>query len=184
MIPLSFHGSEAIPLGSCPPREFQGLLKHIAVQAQYEAVAYKQRKDVCKPSGLVDVTLSTTFLRNPTFQTPHFPSATSHFELVLVRRTLTKDRLRASGWAADSLRRFRGKTKETLAHLIFQCSEYHSWTSRPLLREFGANFSLATKVEDTAVAPFHEYAPLQEFWTDGSLIWQIVSFGAGVLPNT
>ena len=184
---ISFHGSKPLPLGLVPPKTLRSFLKHLAIQAQYHAVQHGKRKDICKPSGLLDFSLSTEFLKHPTFQTAHFPSAISHFESVLVGCTLTKDRLFASGWAEDSKCRFCGKVKETLAHIVFQCQTYHAWTSRPVLHEFGANFPLLgifehpialakhrirqTKAQETQVAEFRPDLPLQEFWTDGSLLW-------------
>lgn len=67
-------------------------------------------------------------------------------------------------------------------------SKYHAWTSRPALHEFGANFPLLgifehpvalakhrirqTKVDEVQVATFHAAAPVLEYWTDGSLLWQ------------
>ena len=179
---ISFHGSECLPL------EMRRFLQQIALQAQYFSVTHKKRKDVCKPSGLLDLRLSTNFLHHPTFQTPAFPSAVSHFESVLVGCTLTKDRLCATGWASDSWCRFCGKTKETLAHIVFECTVYHSWTSTPVLHEFGANFALLgifehptaiarhrirlSKAEATDAVSFDAMLDTEELWTDGSLIWQ------------
>ena len=184
---LQFQGADKIILGSCGPRDFAKVLQAIALQAQYFAVQHKKRKDVCKPSGLVDVTLSTAFLRKPTFATPTFPTATMHFESVLVGCTLTKDRLCASGWVEDHMCRFCGQAKETMAHLVFACTSLHRLISTPTLHEFGANFSMLGIFEhpsqvarhrlcqDVTLPPCeHDFPPesiLEEVWTDGSVMW-------------
>lgn len=184
---LCIHNSPPIRFGSVCPKDFAKVLQALACQAQYRSIAARKRKDICKPGGLIDMHLSTLFLKRPTFETPAFPTATMHFESVLVGCTLTKDRLCASGWADDSLCRFCAAKKETMPHLLFECKTYAALTSSPNLHEFGGNFpmlgiyehpeAIAAKrlrqidIQDIAPQEFIPDQPVLEFWTDGSVLW-------------
>lgn len=181
---LQIHDSPPIRFGSICPKDFARVLQAIACQAQYRSIAARKRKDICKPGGLIDMHLSTMFLKRPTFDTPAFPSATMHFESVLVGCTLTKDRLCASGWAENSLCRFCAAKKETMPHLIFDCKAYAALTSCPALHEFGGMLGIyehpvmiASRrlrqhvIQDTIVQEFCPDLPAIDFWTDGSVLW-------------
>ena len=185
---IRFHHSAPLQLGECAPRDIAPALQEIVCQCAYTRATSTTRKDFSPPTGLLDLHASTMFARKPTFATPEGPSSTIRFESVIVGCTLTRDRLAAAGWCDSNTCRFCGQTKESLYHLVHECSAYHNAASPPVLHELGPNFSLLGHVEhpfrltafrllhSTArvdeAAVFDPVAPLQEVWTDGSVLWQ------------
>ena len=185
---IRFRDSQPIQLGVCTPQDLKQPLVHIARQYAYEAAGASNRKDLSPPQGLLDFHATTRFLAKPTFETPKWPTAAHHCESALVGCTLTRDRLSAAGWVPSAECRFCGKAKESLPHLVFDCTEYHKLTSKPVLHDLGANFALLGIVEhpfrlsqfrlqseDAHIGDavqFDASLPILQLWTDGSVLWQ------------
>ena len=119
---LRFHSSPPVPINQLSSTDLAVGLRHIARQVAYQNANITTRKDFFAPKGLLDHHTSTRFLRKTTFQTPGPPSAQVRAESTIVGCTLTKDRLFAAGWSSTNVCRFCGNTKESLAHLVYECS--------------------------------------------------------------
>ena len=168
-------------------KELRGLFKHLGHQFCYEQSGIKPRKDLVRPTGIIDMHLSLLF------KSKYKPPANSrenlipHFESQIVGCTITNDRRAAAGFIDDPQCRFCCLTKESLFHLTQECDALPSHLQIHHQHELGPNFTNFGIVEhpvaiidyrldlsgsDVESSGFFDPAlPIARRWTDGSVIF-------------
>ena len=184
---ISFRNSTQIPLIDCHAKDLRKTLQCLARNACYHAAAHKTRKDVYKPTGVLDYDLTATFWRFSKLTFDSTIPANAFFEAQLVGCQLTRDRLFAADCVDDPCCRFCGFEKESLHHLVHECPYIQqSFGSLPS-HEFGPNFAQLGILEhpaaiivhrlqwsdprDINVNPLRDEMTLTQLWTDGSIFW-------------
>lgn len=153
----------------------------------YELAAKKARKDFHKPTGLLDMSLSTTFRKLHQSSPDCFKVLAPHFDAQIVGCTVTNDRRCAAGFSESALCRFCGLTKESLQHLVFECGASPLATKDLPIHELGPNFGKLGIVEHPAAiagtrlqmyewdasqqASFSPVNATVHLWTDGSVVF-------------
>ena len=168
------------------PRDLKPFLYTMGQQYCYELASKKARKDFHKPTGLIDMSLSTMFRQVHKRYPDSFQLLAPHFDAQIVGCTVTNDRRCAAGFSDSALCRFCGLTKESLQHLVFECGSSPLATKDLPLHELGPNFGKLGIVEhppaivDTRlqVYPWDQSEqvvfcpnnPVTHLWTDGSVV--------------
>ena len=184
---ISFQKSTRIPLCDCDPKDLKKTLQHLVRNACYHAAAHKTRKDMSKPSGVLDFDLTSTFWKFSKLSFESEIPAKAFFEAQLVGCQLTKDRLYAADCVDDPCCRFCDYEKESLQHLVEDCPYVREHVGTLAAHELGPNFTQLGIVEhplaiikhrlqwsDTNsihVVPFSASNQRLQFWTDGSIFW-------------
>ena len=166
-------------------RDLKPFLLVMGRQHAYENVSFRTRKDVKRPTGLLDFDLSSCFRQ---FYKPVLgePSLIPHFESQQVGCTITNDRRCAAGFTESSLCRFCQQTKESLLHIVEDCDHVPPHLQIGPKHDLGPNFVGLGLVEHPVaicdvrlqqvslpeVATFRASDPCQRLWTDGSLVLQ------------
>ena len=179
-------GSELCCLDQLCPRDIRPVLQQLARHACYSLAGNQSRKDLRAPTGVLDFWLSTTLLRHVEPELEDIPNR-AYFEAQLVGCVLTKDRLAAAKRIPDAECRLCGSSKESLPHLVRECSELHAISKPPPVHELGPNFELLGIVEhprsvltyrlkvssphDLHIETWHATQPMCTVWTDGSVQW-------------
>lgn len=183
---FSCFGSAPVSILELSPQDAGRALQAICRHACYARAINAPRKDFCKPCGVFDHQLSTLYLARSPANTPGELPLKARFESVVVGRTLTNDRMAATGWAKSSECRFCRSTKESMLHLTADCQVLREEIGAPSGHQLGVNFQMLGHVEhpkfvgrrrllhqssDGLVAADHfADAPLQSRWTDGSVV--------------
>lgn len=170
------------------PRDLRPFLCTMGRQACYEASGAKARKDVAKPVGLLDYHLSTAFYHKYKPPRNSKVSLCPHYESQLVGCTITNDRRAAVGFTDDPSCRFCGFSKESLRHIVLECSEAPHELRRAPSHDLGPNFSLfgitehpvalcnfrmcwqTLSIDETL--GFDAAKNRRPLWTDGSVFFQ------------
>lgn len=137
---VSHAQSAPIILQDLSSRELKFVMKHIARQTAYMWVNPKTRKDVVKPKGLLDHFLSSSMLRKDKPQPSVGLTDSQRVHSIVVGCVLTNDRLAAAGWAPSALCRFCHEAKESMPHLLRDCTALHTALDPPVHHELGEIF--------------------------------------------
>ena len=183
--------------------DLKQLLYVLGKQACYEHSCDKPRKDLFRPKGMLDPSLSVLFKKR--YKIPVHPKddLTPHFDSQSVGCTITNDRRFAAGFADSSECRFCAQTKECLSHIILECPNASPKLRASSSRELGVNFQLLGICEhpveivshrlrcQTQIPPaaqISDLSSLTEFWTDGSVLMQecfwLTSAGFSVIDSS
>ena len=184
---ISFRNSSRIPLIDCHAKDLRKTLQCLARNACYHAAAHKTRKDMHKPTGVLDFDLTATFWRYSKLSFDSTIPASAFFEAQLVGCQLTRDRLFAAGCVDDPCCRFCGCDKESLDHLVHDCPYVQQKFGSHPSHEFGPNFDQLGIFEHPASIIVHrlqwsdpaaivvnqlrDTTALTQLWTDGSIFW-------------
>lgn len=166
-------------------RDLKPFLLVMGRQQAYEKVSFRTRKDVKRPTGLLDFSLSSCFRRRY-HQVPGESSLIPHFESQQVGCTITNDRRCAAGFTDTPMCRFCNQTKESLLHIVEECDSVPPHLQLGPLHELGPNFGGLGLVEHPValcdfrlqpislpeIVPFLPASPCRNLWTDGSLVLQ------------
>ena len=180
-------GNQRFEILDVTPRDLRGFLHVMGRQACYEASGAKARKDVSKPSGLLDFNLSTAFYRRYSPPTDCVRSLVPHFESQIVGCTITNDRRAAVGFTDDPTCRFCLCEKESLRHIVYDCPSAPIDIRTAPKHDFGTNF-VNFGIFDHPVAlcnfrlewqpwkpdallDFQPDMPRRTLWTDGSVFF-------------
>ena len=133
-------GRQSFSVLDVHPKDLKGFLHVMGRQACYETAGSKFRKDIFKPTGLLDFHLSTLF------KTCHAKPEDScswlqpHVDSQLVGCTITNDRRFAAGFSETSDCRFCGQVKESLSHVVCDCLACPPDLQACIAHEFGPNY--------------------------------------------
>lgn len=111
------------------------MLKFMAKQTCYAQASLQQRKDFRPLAGVLDPFLSLTFRTQSKLTLPGDVPPTAFFESQVVGCMLTKDRLHAAKRTDDAQCRMCGQHKETLPHLVCECSEVRATNPPPVAHD-------------------------------------------------
>ena len=187
---ISFGSSTKVPLVDFQPRDLRRTLQSLARNACYHQATHHTRKDFTKPKGILDHDLTSVFWRFSKLQFDNGLPATTFFDAQVVGCLLTKDRLHAASCVDDPHCRFCDYEKESLNHLVQQCTyvkqEFGSFPSH----ELGVNFNLLGIIDHPKAIVSHrlrwsdpQLIDIQllddghervTLWTDGSVFWSDV----------
>ena len=184
---LSFCGSQPVPLCSLNAKDASKVLANITRDACYKATGDTKRKDFHSTQRVFDYQQTLAALKQLPLRHKGGDIADRYrLESILVGCTLTNDRLAGSGWTDTSDCRFCQSDKESMHHLVYECTALHAIIGPPAQDELGANFQLLGHVEhprfiakrrlhfshaaDLPVAPDFDGQTCLRFWTDGSLV--------------
>ena len=183
---MSWKGSDKIPLDELTPKDIKKCLQQFIKNACYQNAAFAKRKDIEKPTGVLDYDLSMLFTKHSklTTNTPFPPVAL--FENQQVGASATRDRLCAANLTDDSTCRFCLNCKESINHLV-ECPHLIATLGFVPDHELGPNFKNFGVVEHPVKIAEHRlrWSPLPEvatidhvqdsnilqIWTDGSVVW-------------
>ena len=184
---LALAGKPLCALHQLGHRDVRPVLQQLAKHVCYEKAGLQSRKDIRNPTGILDFWLSTSFLRNQTARTEGEIPDSAFFEAQLVGCVLTNDRLAAAKRVEHSTCRMCSSSKESLPHLVRECTQIRHDNPPPPAHELGANFELLGIVEhpvsvllhrlqvsDPSAIPPGTWDPHQSkqtLWTDGSVQW-------------
>ena len=170
------------------PKDLRPFLHTMAQQACYEASGTKPRKDIYKPTGLLDGYLSTAFHRFHAKKDDPCAFLKPHFDSQLVGCTITNDRRFAAGFSETSDCRFCGLVKESLTHIVSECLACPPELQACIAHDFGPNYrNLGIFEHPVAIADkrlamsrwdpqsecsFDPRQPQVLRWTDGSVVMQ------------
>ena len=176
-----------IPLLEVTFKDLKQLLYALGKQACYELSVYKPRKDLCRPTGIIDTTLSRLFLQKYKPPKASKENLSPFFESQLVGCTITNDRRHAAGFAESNLCRFCNGIKEALKHIVQDCPKCPEQLRKCVVHDLGPNYANFGIVEhppaivahrlrwlswtDSAIVPFQPHLPKLERWTDGSVVF-------------
>ena len=186
---FSWRNSHKIPAEELAPKDIRNTLQMLAVNATYYRSTDAKRKDLFKPTGILDFDLTTLYQRNTKLQTnAPFPPQ-SLFENQLVGAAPTRDRLFAANLHETSRCRFCSFEKESMLHFL-ECNVLKEKIGSVPEHELGPNFTLLGIVEHpNKIAEHrlrfmqidqtihHEFDPTADrinLWTDGSVMWNDV----------
>lgn len=180
-------GSSRFSILDVSPKDIRGMLHALGRQYCYESVNFNSRKDVKKPTGLVDYSLSTIF-KHAASKDLAQKSLIPHFDAQIVGCTITNDRRAAAGFVDSAACRFCLQTKESLLHIIKDCPAAPSFVTGLEQHELGPNFCGLGIVEHPAgiasqrlkisklpaldESSFDPHAQELEWFTDGSVLLQ------------
>ena len=183
---LTWRNSQQIPIEALTAKDSRKTLQTLAVNAAYHNSADTKRKDLSKPTGVIDRDLTLLFTRKSKLQTSTPFPADALFENQIVGAAPTRDRLFAAKLHDDSQCRFCNQEKESMSHFI-ECPSVREKIGAVPHHEFGPNFDLLGIFEHpykiaehrlryTALPavnpdPFEPHAPYQSVWSDGSVVW-------------
>ena len=169
------------------PRDVRPVLQQLARHACYVQASHQSRKDIRGPTGFLDFWLSSALLRQKQESESEDIPLSSFFEAQLVGCLLTKDRLAAAKRVPDSNCRLCQLNKESLPHLVRECTEIRRLNPPPPVHELGINFELLGIVEhppavlihrlkisdphQLTLATWNPEQAKQTLWTDGSVQW-------------
>ena len=145
---ISFRNSQAVPIVSLSAKDVSRVLANIARDACYKATGDSKRKDFQRTQGIFDHQQTTALLRKlPAGPYSGEVPARFRLESIVVGCTLTNDRLAGSGWSESSACRFCQQVKESMFHLVHECTALHATIGPPTNDELGRNFQLLGHVE-------------------------------------
>ena len=184
---LSFFGGQKIPVLDLTPSHLKQVLQQLCRHHCYVRACDKNRKDLNKPKGILDHDLTTTFWKKSKLAYSEGLPAPIRFESQLVGCLLTRDRLFAAHLVESSDCRFCGSAKESLPHLLDECTALPAHLGPLVRHELGENFTNVGIVEHPIaiarhrlrqsdprsldICDFTSPATLTNLWTDGSLLW-------------
>ena len=184
---ISFHGSKPIPLFDCHTKDLKKTLQLLVRNACYHQAAHHTRKDFHKPTGVLDFDLTATFWRHSKLSFQSDIPASAFFDAQVVGCQLTKDRLYAASCVDDPCCRFCNFEKESLEHIVCDCTLVKRKFGTHPSHEFGPNFELLGIVEhpfsviahrlqwsdpqNIDVASLINSEQVTLLWTDGSIFW-------------
>lgn len=132
-------GSSKFSILDVSPKDLRGMLHALGRQFCYENTNFNSRKDVKKPSGLVDLRLSLAYkFASRKHQPPK--EVLCHFDAQIVGCTITNDRRAAAGFIDSPACRFCMQTKESLLHIVNECTAAPSFITSLPDHELGPNF--------------------------------------------
>ena len=133
---------------SLSAKDVSRVLANIARDACYKATGDSKRKDFQRTQGIFDHQQTTALLRKlPAGPYSGEVPARFRLESIVVGCTLTNDRLAGSGWSESSACRFCQQVKESMFHLVHECTALHATIGPPTNDELGRNFQLLGHVE-------------------------------------
>ena len=147
-------GASQLSILDISPKDLKGLLHTLGRQYCYEHVNYNSRKDVKKPSGLLDFGLSTAFKGGTNSSGPH-KTLVAHFDAQIVGCTITNDRRAAAGFIDSAACRYCQNTKESLLHIVRDCPAAPDFIACLQNHELGPNFCGLGIVEHPSSAINH-----------------------------
>lgn len=178
--------SVLIPILHVGVKDIKCLLANLAVQYCYEKAALQSRKDLCKPTGLVDLSFYKSFFLMYTKPFNACFDLTPHFESQTVGCTITNDRRCAAGYCESSACRLCSAPGECLRHLLCDCTGTLPF-AQPPSHEFGPNFQLLgifehplgiaahrlcySHTDHHVQSSFDPLLQVENFWTDGSVLF-------------
>ena len=184
---LSFHGSMKVHISQIGHKDMKGVLKHLAAHGAYIRAVDAHRKDFNAPQGILDLDLTQHHYKRKLSGGDGVIPDYSYFENQLVGCSMTMDRLAAAKMVQEATCRFCGEEKESLVHIVHDCSKVHETFSKPPDHEFGPNFCTLGIVEHPVAIAKHrlrmsalpeasllehfDLAGRQKLWTDGSILW-------------
>ena len=180
-------GSSKFSILDVTPKDLRGMLHALGRQYCYESTNYNSRKDVRKPTGLVDHRLSLAFkMCPPKHINPK--EMMRHFDAQLVGCTITNDRRAAAGFIDSAACRFCLQTKESLLNIVKECPAAPSFIASLPDHDLGPNFcglgiiehpaaiaSSRLQVSDLPVFDPDAFDPAADeltWFTDGSVVLQ------------
>ena len=119
---LQFGAGQEIELEHVTMRDLALCFQALSRNVCYQRTCKTNRKDVHPSNGVLDFDLTCIYYRFSKQTFENGPPARSHFDAHLVGCSLTNDRLAASKQSNTSLCRLCGVQKETLQHLVEDCS--------------------------------------------------------------
>ena len=180
-------GSSKFSILDVSPKDLRGMLHALGRQFCYEHTNYNSRKDVRKPTGLVDLRLSLAYKQALPKRVPAHEMV-CHFDAQIVGCTITNDRRAAAGFIDSPACRFCLQTKESLLHIVQGCPAAPSFVACLSDHELGPNFcglgivehpaSIAShriqisQLPDFDIAIFDPGATAVTWFTDGSVVLQ------------
>lgn len=145
---VSFGNSQPVPIVSLSAKDATKVLANIARNACYIATGGSKRKDYLRTQGIFDHQQTTALLRKlPVGKYNGEVPSRHRLESNLVGCTLTNDRLAGSGWSDTATCRFCQNAKESMFHLVQECTTLHALIGPPAGDELGKNFHLLGHVE-------------------------------------
>ena len=184
---LSFCKSQPISIKDLTPQDVRRILQAIARDACYRLASSTPRKDFVKIVQVFDHAMTTSFFRSAKVYDNDEISNHQRLESVLVGCCLTNDRMAATGWSDTAACRFCGGEKESMMHLVHQCSSIRESVGPPVLHELGSNFAMLGHVHQPMFVVRRRLLQLQastltfsaefnsdstrQVWTDGSLVF-------------
>lgn len=184
---ICFRGHHLANLFQPTTKDVKPMLKLLCQQACYAQASLQPRKEFRAPAGVLDPYLSTIFLKRSKLCFEGDVPAASFFEAQLVGCVLTNDRLAAAHLVESAQCRFCQQDKESIPHLIRECSHVQALCPQPPVHELGRNFEylgivehpwsvLAKRLQIGDPALLHFAQPDSNaapciLWTDGSLLW-------------
>ena len=176
-----------IPIIEVSFKDIKQLLYTLGRQACYESSVFKPRKDLNRPSGMLDVALSRLFLRRYNPPRASKENLVPFFESQLVGCTITNDRRFAAGFSETNLCRYCNSVKESLKHIVQECANCPEHLRKCTAHDLGPNYANFGIVEHPPAivahrlrwtswmhseeVPFQPHLPKTERWTDGSVVF-------------